>query len=242
MNKALKAAEQQLEDVKGKFDDLAKTTAQGILGALNFSKALEVSDESGDSFITVLEKQAQAGADFADVIKKLVAVGLAEPALRQVLDAGISAGTKIGKELLKSTDNIIKANTIVATLEEVAKTIGDSAANAFYGAGVKDGEAYLKGVEAAIAAAQARLAGAKKPADVKGAAATFADIAGRITPPTVPAPTATPTTGPTIINNITTGIGTDGREAARQIVEILENYSNIDSRFLNQLTGSNIAL
>jgi len=56
--------------------------------------------------------------------------------------------------------------------------IGQAAAAKFYQAGVDNGQAYLRGVEEAIAAANARISGAKRPADIKGAGALFGATVG----------------------------------------------------------------
>jgi hypothetical protein len=60
--------------------------------------------------------------------------------------------------------------------EQAAFTIGQSAASQWYGAGVSNAQSYLQGVEAAFAAAQAKLGqkGIKLP-DIKGIGAGFAE-------------------------------------------------------------------
>jgi hypothetical protein len=104
----------------------------------------------------------------------LLASGLSQEALQQVIDAGIDSGSEIARELLASSENVFRANKLVEEVNAIAKRIGEVSANTFYGAGVANGQAYLRGVEEQIAKAQAKL-GAKglKLADVKGIGAGF---------------------------------------------------------------------
>ena len=95
-----------------------------------------------------------------------------------MLAAGVDAGTSIAKELLGSAEGVLRANKLVQETQNIAVAIGQAAAAKFYQAGVDNGQAYLRGVEEAIAAANARISGAKRPADIKGAGALFGASVG----------------------------------------------------------------
>ena len=106
--------------------------------------------------------------------------------MQQVIDAGVESGSAIATELLKSSENVLKANTLVAQTDAIAQRIGELSASKFYAAGVSNAQQYLAGVEAAMAVAQARL-GVKgiKLADVKGISASFNEA---IATPSIVAP------------------------------------------------------
>ena len=181
MNAALDDAGAKLVEAQSRFDDFASTVSTAITQGIDFKAAYEMGNTSGEfTFGTALDEQAQKAKDFADTIKKLIAAGLSEPALQQVLKAGVDAGTLIGKELLASTDKILKANEIVKTLNDIAALVGTSAAASFYQAGVTDAKAYLQGVADAMQGATNALGGASTIADVKGIGATFADVVSNI--------------------------------------------------------------
>jgi hypothetical protein len=181
MAEALKGAEENLATAQEAFDSFAGSVGQVIRETLNFADAFKASaEEGGSSFFTELQKQADKAKEFGVLTEKLLAAGISKEALDQVLSAGVESGTEIAKQLLGAADGVLKANTLVAEVEAIADRIGLAAANKFYKAGVDNGTAYLKGVEEAIAAANARIAGAKRPADIKGAGALFAETAGAL--------------------------------------------------------------
>ena len=78
--------------------------------------------------------------------------------------------------MLSASGNVLRANTLVEQTQAIADRIGELSAAKFYGAGVSNAQQYLAGVEAALAAANTRLAAKGiKLADVKGISASFTD-------------------------------------------------------------------
>jgi hypothetical protein len=179
MADALAGAEESLATAQRSFDDFATSVEKVITDTLSFADAFKASaEEGGSSFFDELQKQADKAKEFGVLVETLLAAGISKEALDQVLSAGVDSGTEIAKQLLGAADGVIKANTLVEEIDLVAKRIGLKSANSFYKAGVDNGAAYLRGVEEAIAAANARIAGAKRPADVKGAGALFNENLG----------------------------------------------------------------
>ena len=132
--------------------------------------------------------------------------------MQQVIDAGIDSGSQIAKELLASSENVFRANKLVEEVNAIAKRIGEVSANNFYAAGVSNAQAYLRGVEEAIAKAQAKL-GVKglKLADVKGIGADFSDTITStpgFTGPSMPtfAPIGAPTDKGRPLGNVTINV------------------------------------
>jgi len=189
MAQALEGAKDRVEKAKKAFDDYANSVADVIRTALDFGAAFEEGGEdAGSTFFSALQKQADKAKEFADLVEQLLATGLSQEALQQVIDAGIDSGAAIAKELLKSGENVLRANKLVEETNKIAEQIGIMSANKFYAAGVSNAQQYLAGVEAAMAIAQAKLG--KKGinlADVKGISSGFNNAIS--TTPTMTAPT-----------------------------------------------------
>lgn len=179
MADALSGAEENLATAQRSFDDFATSIEKVITDTLDFADAFKASaEEGGSSFFDELQKQADKAKEFGALVEKLLLADISKEALDQVLAAGVESGTEIAKQLLGAADGVLKANTLIAEVQAIADRIGLAGANRFYKAGVDNGAAYLRGVEEAIAAANARIAGAKRPADVKGAGALFNENLG----------------------------------------------------------------
>jgi tetratricopeptide (TPR) repeat protein len=101
-------------------------------------------------FIENLTDQAAKTKDFAVLVNRLIAGGLNEQSLQQVLNAGVEAGSLIAEELLSGADNILAVNTMTADLKKIADDVGINAATNFYQSGVDSGEELVNGIQAAI--------------------------------------------------------------------------------------------
>jgi hypothetical protein len=189
MGDALDAAKDRLNKAQDAFNDFYKSVSDVVKGALDFGAAFEEGGEdAGSTFFTALQKQADKAKEFANLVEQLLAAGLGSEALQQVIDAGVDSGAAIAKELLKSSENVLRANKLVAETNAIAEAIGNMSASHFYSAGVSNAQQYLAGVEAAMAVAQAKLG--KKGitlADVKGISTGFSNAIS--TTPTLTAPT-----------------------------------------------------
>lgn len=202
MGVALDEAKSKLDTAQGAFDDFSGSVAQVITDALNFGKAFEEGGEdAGLTFFSALQKQADKTKEFGALVEQLLAAGLSQDALQQVIDAGIDSGSAIAKELLASSENVLRANTLVEQTQMIAQRIGELSASKFYGAGVSNAQEYLRGVEAALAAANSRLkAKGLNFADVKGISTSFTDQ--------ISMPAVTPVSAPSLVpSNIRGGNG-----------------------------------
>lgn len=149
--KRLEEAKNTLQEAKNKFAEFASSVSGSIKSIINFSSA--ASAETG-GFVENLVLQAEQSKAFAERIRRLIQMGLSESALKQVLDAGLEAGTKIADEIIAGGATIVdQVNTILAATQSLADEIGNVGAEQFYGAGVKQGEALVQGVLDAMKAA-----------------------------------------------------------------------------------------
>jgi hypothetical protein len=186
---ALANAQTQLAEAQEAFNDFATNVSDGIKDAFSFQDAKDAGDETGAGFLQGLRDQVAGIVKYGQDVKTLLQLGLSQEALQAVLDAGGESGAAIAAELIKGGATAIQeTNALVMAAEQAAFTIGQSAASQWYGAGVSNAQSYLQGVEAAFAAAQAKLGqkGIKLP-DIKGIGAGFAEAispqpVGRVIP------------------------------------------------------------
>lgn len=272
---------QELENSRQEFNDYAASVSQSIRGAISFADAAPEFDEQGNrvglSFIEALQAQASKAQEFATKVKTLIAMGLSQDALQQVLAAGVTAGTNIANELITGgATTIEQTNELVATTQAAADEVGLEAAQSFYGAGVKTAQDTYEGFKANFGKggpARKALMGvmddlARKAArDVRIDVAVTRSINEVVTRvvQTISAPEPRALGGPvdagspyligergpelfvpevsgTVISNadmrsgggtpvsggvtlnVYAGLGTDGRQVGRQIVEALKQY------------------
>jgi hypothetical protein len=87
-------------------------------------------------------------------------MGLSQAGVDQILAAGVGAGTVIADELIAGGTAAIKeTNTLLSTVQNAANKLGTSAADAFYQAGVTQGQALVNGIIASVVAAGFRIVG-----------------------------------------------------------------------------------
>ena len=215
MANALQIAEERLQEAQQAFDDFADSVTSTIKDSLDFGDALEASaEEGGTSFFDELTSQANRAEEFGKLTEELLRRDISKDALNQVIAAGVESGAEIARQLLASADGVLRANELVARTQAIAEKIGQASAAKFYDAGVENGKAYLKGVMEAIAEAERRIAGAKRPADIKGAGAAFSDTIGRLN-----------NSGSTVQNVTINSQSLDPSQAGQVIVDALREYN-----------------
>jgi vacuolar-type H+-ATPase subunit H len=285
LKKSLSEAEKKLDDARSKFNAFRDAIKGSITGIIDFGKAAE-----NDNFLTGLTEQATAATDFANKVKTLIQMGLSERAIQEILKTGKDAGSKIADEIIAGGSTIVnQINTLLAAVDTVATSVGVFGAEAFYQAGVDQGQALVNGILEALRQAQAELAAAVRAAaqggDIRpfgGRATSLIDAIGGIKGkkkqdnamaafqqafasggkftkkedaairakfrlakggivmgptnaligeagpeaviPLSGANSARGAMGTTININITAGIGTDGTQVGRQVVEAIKRY------------------
>lgn len=149
---ALDNAINKLDDARKAYDDFRGSISESVNGTLSFTDALKEATESKTGFVAGLTVMANRSKLFGERVATLLKMGLSKAGLRQVLDAGVEAGTFIADQLINGgADAIKQTNDILDSLQSVADQLGTDAADEFYGAGVKQGEALVAGVRSVIA-------------------------------------------------------------------------------------------
>jgi hypothetical protein len=114
------------------------------------NKKLSDAQATPKTFLDNLKIQANKVKDFGVLVNRLLAAGLSESALQQVLAAGVDGGTAIAQELLGSAGAILEANTLTADVQSIADTVGTNSAKQFYQAGVTAGTNLVAGIQAVV--------------------------------------------------------------------------------------------
>lgn len=159
---ALKTAQDKLKDAQTSFANLAETVSASITGAFSFSAARDAASETGKTFLEALTDQVTATQDYAVKINRLLAAGLSEDALQQVLAAGQTAGGAIADELLNGgADAITQANALTAKVQNLGTSVGQNAAVQFRTAGITAGQQLVAGIAEVVSKFQLKLSSKK---------------------------------------------------------------------------------
>jgi hypothetical protein len=142
--KAQKAVAKAIAD----SDPEGLTKAYEDLAVAN--KKLSDAQATPKTFLDNLKVQANKVKDFGVLVNRLLAAGLSESALQQVLAAGVDGGTAIAQELLGSAGAILEANALTADVQSIADTVGANSAKQFYQAGVTAGTNLVAGIQAVV--------------------------------------------------------------------------------------------
>ena len=155
---ALESARGVLAKARDDFANFSKSVSDSITGAFSFRDAQEAGKETGRGFLAALTDQVAKTRDFAVKINRLLAAGLSEGALQQVLAAGQEAGGAIADELLNGGAAAIQqANALTAEVQALGANVGQNAATQFRQAGVDAGAALVAGITQAISNFQLKL-------------------------------------------------------------------------------------
>lgn len=146
----LTKAKDVLEKAQKAFSDFASDVGKAVTSAFSFKDAYDAGKETGGGFLAALNDQAIKTKNFGVLVNRLIAGGLSDAALQQVLGAGVDAGSAIATELLSSAGGILQANTLTAQVQEVGNQVGLNAAGTFKQAGITAGEALVAGVTEVI--------------------------------------------------------------------------------------------
>lgn len=241
---ALAKAQQELNDAQMGGDPAKIKDAQRALAAAERGVARAKFDTE-EAVFAVAEKEKELAdlrkdpkADPVEIRKAEIALAEAKFRVADAEDAEVKSANDLAEArrgLRIATDGLREGDEELLVLKNAV----DEATRAQQEAAEQLVDAIDREREAVddLAESYKRLAAAAKDA---GKTVPTLPTLPTVVTPTTGTGTTTTTTGTTVVVN--TGIGTDGREAARQIVEILNNYSYIDPNFQNQFIGSNIAL
>jgi hypothetical protein len=164
------------EDLKDARYDLNEATIKLTAS----EQKLVTAQATPKTFLDNLKAQAQKVKDFGVLINRLLAAGLSESALQQVLAAGVDGGTLIAEELLGSAGAILEANALTADVQTIADTVGANSAKQFYQAGVTAGTNLVAGIQAVVDTYTISLGTANTAGAVAGLTSGFTGATGAV--------------------------------------------------------------
>jgi hypothetical protein len=151
LSEAVDTAKEKLADAKAEFADFATSVSDAVMGALDFSKALEDGEFGFKGFLDNLRKQVKGIQDYSANLQTALASGLSQDALQFVLDAGSEAGSKIASELVKGGQAAIdETNALVESAQAAADKVGLDAATRWYQSGVDSAQKMVDGLVAEL--------------------------------------------------------------------------------------------
>ncbi len=155
---ALSAANTVLKEAQKSFSDFSSAVSDSITGAFSFANAREAAKETGTTFLKALEDQVKKVREYSVLVNRLIAAGLNESALSQVLAAGQDAGTAIATELLNGgAAAITQANNLSTEVATLGTNVGNNAAVQFRTAGITAAQGLVAGIESVISKYQLKL-------------------------------------------------------------------------------------
>jgi hypothetical protein len=158
MADALSAARDTLKAAQTEFANYAAAVADSVTSAFSFGDAKKAAEETGQTFLQALEAQVRKVRDYSVLINRLIAAGLNESALSQVLAAGQEAGTAIATELLNGgAAAITQANNLSTEVATLGTNVGNNAAVEFRTAGITAAQGLIAGIESVISKYQLKL-------------------------------------------------------------------------------------
>jgi len=246
----------QLELSKEQIKSQSKLN-QAISGAIKGSEVyddlLKDLEEAQDAQIRATEALTQASDDLVDAQDAVVdaaqdivnAREASEDAARDLLDAEENLKDAI-KAVADAQDDIVDAKQAVIDAQDAIREASDKVTESIQ----EQADAY-KDLEDSIKKAKKAAEDAGKqfvPPNLSAVQGTTLSTFGQVDPsvvpllpslPMVPTPSAMPpgqpgvNSGPTIVVN--TGVGTNGIEAGRQIVQLLQQYTAVDAFAIDKL-------
>jgi hypothetical protein len=143
-------AQQKLDDLLKDKDATPEAVAEARRELADATKEVTDAEKLPMTFDAALKGQVGSAETFKTQLQTLLDLGADQALIDQLTSAGADAGGSIIKGILASADPKARVEELDATLASVstlADTIGKSAADAFFGAGVKLATDLLAGVK-----------------------------------------------------------------------------------------------
>lgn len=141
----LKASQDKLKDLKNSANDLIKSTRDNILSGGN------IAEGEGKDFGSIkfkLQNEVAWSQQFGSVVEKLRKRGLGKVAIDQLIQAGPEQGMAYAQSILaQGKSGIDQINKLQGSLGRAGKSLGITAADSMYGAGLQAANGIVKGLE-----------------------------------------------------------------------------------------------
>lgn len=155
--KSLSKVEKSLDKAKTKLDDLKQAAASlresvtsGVMSATDITQVANGGDKNitVSDIMTQMTQNRDKSSAFASSLKQLQKKGVSKEIIEQIAQAGISGGglETAGALLGASSSEIKSINDMQKQINANAKSAGNTAADAMYGAGIKAAQGLVDGL------------------------------------------------------------------------------------------------
>ncbi|MGP3686246.1 hypothetical protein ACTVZO_16325 [Streptomyces sp. IBSNAI002] len=154
-SKRLEAARDKLDKLREEASRYAQSVADKVISTGDVTK---IKDTSFNGISSELKNAVEQAKKFADVLKRLKALGLNATSFDQIATAGPEAGLAAAEAIANAgASGVAEINALQKELEKYAGKAGATASHYMYDAGVKAAEGLVKGLEAQQNAIEAQM-------------------------------------------------------------------------------------
>jgi hypothetical protein len=144
---ALQEAQAEYDAVKQRFTDFKSSVVNALTGSIDLSAAVQSAKEGGGSITDALNAQAEKAREFGKVVNNLIQGNFSISSIKQVVAAGVGAGTEIGNALLSGGSAAVAADqSIYNELTALGEQIADLAYPIYFKEGEDLAKAQVDGI------------------------------------------------------------------------------------------------
>ncbi|SNS50515.1 hypothetical protein [Actinacidiphila glaucinigra] len=153
--KKLEAARDKLDRIREDAKNFRDEIRDKVIDTGDVTK---IEDDSFEGIKKGLTDAVEKAKRFAEVLKKLKALGLNATSFEQIASAGPEAGLKAAEEIANAgKDGVDSINDLQKELEKYATSAGNTASHYLFDAGIKAAEGLVKGLEKEQAAIEKQM-------------------------------------------------------------------------------------
>lgn len=148
-HRKLEDARQAVKDLQQQQAEYAKSVAAAMVEAANITADMPEGVAITVQTITErMRKQVEQAQQFAANIQALIAAGLDQAYIDQLVQAGVAGGGAEAAALVGATPEEIAAlNELMQQLQGTGSTLGQQASDYLYGAGIREAQAFVDELE-----------------------------------------------------------------------------------------------
>ncbi|MBC6148207.1 tape measure protein [Listeria innocua] len=153
LNTQIKNANKKLENLLKESQKYASDIAKKMTDYASITGATSNYSTDGSSIDDYLKRRLQAIKDFNNNIKKLRSKGVSKDIIEDILNAGVEQGSNYARALAEADTKTIRSiNSTQNQINSAAKSMGNTASDSMYKAGIDAAKGLVKGLNSQKAA------------------------------------------------------------------------------------------